>query len=457
MTVNIPGSPAAGLATGSAVVNLTSNPSGTVLPAQTITVNGGVFNGNATWVTGGTSSWASAGNWVDANGIHAAPGTFAGFGNTDTANFTAAGNPSVTLDTAAPSLKAIAFNSTGSSYTLTQGSGSNSLTLDNGLSNATIIDSGNGSSHVINVPVILKSNLAVTVTNAGEMVSITGNISESGSSKSVTFTGGSGELVLGGTNNYSGGTFVNGPGITFTSDASLGTGGVTLNTGALLANATVPSFTLSHLLTVNGTGNTLGVAAGKIVTVNSSKLTGSGAVAIGSLANTGLLVLNNDNASAIAFTGAVNINGGALGGNAAIGSAITLTSGTITGGNSIGQDPASANQSGGVGALTVASLILKGGTYVWKVTSSGQLTSPSAGNGYDTIVASSLIDLTNLTGTAPFKTALAIGNQGALETAVNSLGTAHVASNYLLASAPNVATPGHADTTSALDVSICLI
>jgi len=57
---------------------------------------------NASW-TAGSGSWGSgaSSNWSDANSIQAAPGTFAGFDNTDSATFSGAG-ATVSLDGTSP-------------------------------------------------------------------------------------------------------------------------------------------------------------------------------------------------------------------------------------------------------------------------------------------------------------------------------------------------------------------
>lgn len=80
-----------------------------------------VFSGNGTWVGGG-SLWGtgSNSNWTDANGVQAAPGTFGGYTNTDTATFSGSGSvTTISLSGANPSLAALSFSNT--SYTLSDG------------------------------------------------------------------------------------------------------------------------------------------------------------------------------------------------------------------------------------------------------------------------------------------------------------------------------------------------
>ncbi len=66
------------------------NPLGTL----TVAVTGNVFSGNGVWSSSGGSLWSANGNWSDANaaGVHAAPGTFSGYKNTDSAAFSGAGS-----------------------------------------------------------------------------------------------------------------------------------------------------------------------------------------------------------------------------------------------------------------------------------------------------------------------------------------------------------------------------
>ena len=80
-----------------------------------------VFSGSGTWTgTGGTTSWSNNGNWADAHGVKAAPGTFAKFTNTDAAIFGGTTGGTITLDGASPSLNALTFSGSNASYTIAQ-------------------------------------------------------------------------------------------------------------------------------------------------------------------------------------------------------------------------------------------------------------------------------------------------------------------------------------------------
>ena len=87
------------------------------------------------------------------------------------------------------------------------------LQLANGGSAATI--STTGGSDAINAPVVLESNVNVTVAS-GASLTISGAISQSGGGQGLTFSGG-GSLTLSGSNSYSGGTTISGGTLAMTS------------------------------------------------------------------------------------------------------------------------------------------------------------------------------------------------------------------------------------------------
>ena len=156
-----------------------------------------VFSGRGRWNTPGAGAWATGGNWTDLDdaGVHAAPGSFAGFAASDTAVFDAAGGSSVvSLNGGSPSLTALTFN--GGSYTLARGTGGTIL-LNNGASPATITDSAG--SHSITAPVQLGSDAISTVANAADTLTLSGGLT--GAGKTLTKTG-AGKLVLAGAQNY---------------------------------------------------------------------------------------------------------------------------------------------------------------------------------------------------------------------------------------------------------------
>ena len=275
----------AGRVSGNLSLTYTSTPtvgglSSETVGSQTVTVSADVFSGLATWIAG-DGSWNEAAKWTDnlASTVHAAPGTFAGFANTDTATFGGTTSGTVSLGGVSPSLKAITFN--GGSYTIGATGDTGHLILA-AATTATIRVTG-GTSHTISSRVESVSNLQVAV-NAGKTLTFQGNL-EAGSN-SLTIGGATtdtGTTVLSGTNNTAGsvtvdyGTLQVGDGATLTSTT------ITLNNASVLqvlagaslnASGTIVLHDTSELavagaISVTGSGNAVSLH-------NSSKLTGSG-------------------------------------------------------------------------------------------------------------------------------------------------------------------------------------
>ncbi len=230
----------AGLKTGTVTVNLASNGSttsgygATALTSQTLTVTGQVYSGLMVWngATGGT--WSANANWNDAQAadIHMAPGLDAVFTSVDTATFgNTSGSVSVNLDGAAPSLNAVTFNSTGS-YTIAQGSGITGITLAGTTPGITA-----AGTHTISAPLALAGNVAISPTNPGDSLTLSGVIS--GSGRNLTKNG-AGTLTLNAANTYSGDTTVANGTLAIGAAGSLPNTGVTINsTGTLAGTGTL--------------------------------------------------------------------------------------------------------------------------------------------------------------------------------------------------------------------------
>jgi autotransporter-associated beta strand protein len=173
-----------------------------------------------TWLAPVSGNWSLGSNW-SLGAAPNSPGAVAIFNKSTTADLT------ITLD-APQTVGSLTFgNSAGNSvgYIL---SGSNALTLNNSGGNATITVTGG--SQGINVPVVLASNLVVTTspgnTNARTLrFGNASDISQSGSgSFSLTMSGTGGELILSGTDTYTGGTSVEAGTLIVTSKAALANG-----------------------------------------------------------------------------------------------------------------------------------------------------------------------------------------------------------------------------------------
>jgi autotransporter-associated beta strand protein len=157
-----------------------------------------VFSGSGTWTGGSSALWGDPANWTDTsgNGVHAAPGTFTGFTNTDTATLSGSAALAISLLGANPSLAVL--NLSGTNYTLSDGT----LTLSSaGTATVTV----NGSQSTINSLVNLASNADMVVSGSADVLQIDSPIVGDGSLS----LDGAGTLELNAGNNYDGGTYVN--------------------------------------------------------------------------------------------------------------------------------------------------------------------------------------------------------------------------------------------------------
>ena len=246
-----------------------------------ITTTGNVYSGQSTWATNGSGSWGTLNssfgtNWGANQG---SPGLDAGFTNTDTATFgsaTTSGTAVVSLDGAAPSLRAITFSNTNASYNIAQGTGTGSLTLSGSGGAATVNVAGNQS---ISVPLTLGTSVNIDVA-AGSQLTVNGAISgTSGSALSLT---GSGKTIFTGTSTYTGNTNVNAGELLLA--GALGNTAVSVGSGATLAGngSILGDVTVSNGGTINpGTGpyDAAGPASYATLTVGDLSLGGAASTA----------------------------------------------------------------------------------------------------------------------------------------------------------------------------------
>ncbi len=202
----------AGSLASTATLTLTSNANGvaglsngaaTVVGSPTaITTTGQVYSGLMNW-TAGSGSFVTDANWTDSTnaGVHVAAGLDAAFTGVDTATFTGSGG-TVSLNGANANLNAITFTGVGN-YTLAAGS-DGSLTLAGTTPSITV-----AGTQAISAPLTLANNVQVAVTGAGDRLTVSGTIGQSGGAKALTKTG-SGTLTLTGANTYTGTTTVSG-------------------------------------------------------------------------------------------------------------------------------------------------------------------------------------------------------------------------------------------------------
>ncbi len=151
------------------------------------------------WATNGGGNWSSPANWSGGN-IPGAPQDTAAFGVVLTA-----GTANVNLDMPV-NLAGLTFSpSDGASY-LIGSVNSSGMTLSNTAGPADI--SSTSGTNEIAAPITMKSNLSVSA-GSGSLLTISGAITESGTSYGLNFSG-DGELVLSGANDFSGGATVSG-------------------------------------------------------------------------------------------------------------------------------------------------------------------------------------------------------------------------------------------------------
>jgi len=369
---------------------------------------------NGTWNVDASGNWSLSTNWNPA----AVPGNAAGDVVGLTNNITAA--RTVTIDTTSRTVGALNIGDSNNTHAFTLGaSGGAGLTFNNGGSGAALTELGT-IQDTVSTPVTLADNLTV---NVGGQLSISGPISESGGSRSLTKSG-LGYLTLGGTNTYAGDTTVTGR-LTVAANNALGTtdGATIVSTGGQVRinNGVTVS---GERLTLSGTGESTSEGAlriasgtatwGGIVTLatNSTVLAGGGNVLkIGPGSGTAINLQSNT----LDYTGAGGheVLGGIFGtGGIAKRGSGTLTlsgSGDYSGATTIalGKIVANATSALGTSPVTTAggSLELQGGFDVGGglLTLNGEsLTNVSGNNTYSgpvTAAASSRIFVTSGTMT----------------------------------------------------------
>ena len=155
-----------------------------------------VTSGNAVWTSTSSSSWGAHPNWTDSGStVHAAPGTFTGFTNTDTATFSGSDSvPTINVDT---SVSLAGLNFSGTNYTLTS---SGSITLDSAGGTATVLANGGGTQTIASALVLSPTAVTSFQPDASSVIVVGGStgttISGMTSGSGTLSLDGPGELVL---------------------------------------------------------------------------------------------------------------------------------------------------------------------------------------------------------------------------------------------------------------------
>jgi uncharacterized repeat protein (TIGR01451 family) len=440
---------------------------GTALTAGTLTVGNNSALGTGTFtVTGGalnaTGAAVTLANAVTLSGNLTVSGSLA---VTLSGAVTLTGNR--TLGIVAPTTISGAVGESGGSWKLSKnGNGTLALAVANTYSGGTVLSGGtltvgnNGAlgtgTLTITLGALSATGAAVTLANAVTLggnltvngslavtfsgaVTLTGNrtlgivapttisgiVGETGGSWTLTKTG-NGALVLSAANTYSGGTALTAGTITVGNNSALGTGTLTVTSGAIAAGSA--PVTLANPLTLGGnftvtgsqaltfTGTATLTLTRTITVTNTGSTTlagniGQSASGLGlTKAGTGKLILSGTNS----YTGATTVTAGTLLVNGSqAGSAVSVNSGaTLSGTGTVGAVTA---VSGGVvaagagtglpGTLTVTAITLPSGSSF-----NAALNGTTAGSGYAQLIASGTINLTGSTLNVSLGFTPAIGN-----------------------------------------------
>ena len=214
---------------------------GATLTVGLLTLSPGrTFAQSGFWNVDASGDWSLNTNWNPA----AVPGNAAGDVIGLTNNITAA--RTVTIDTTSRTVGALNIGDSNNTHAFTlAASGGAGLTFNNGGSGVALTELGT-IQDTVSTPVTLADNLTV---NVGGQLSISGPISESGGSRSLTKSG-LGYLTLGGNNTYAGDTTVTGR-LTVAANNALGTtdGATIVSTGGQVR--------INNLVTVSGERLTL--------------------------------------------------------------------------------------------------------------------------------------------------------------------------------------------------------
>jgi autotransporter-associated beta strand protein len=234
-----------------------------------------VYSGHSTWASiNSTGNWSDYGNW-DATG--GAPGIYAGFATSDTATFpdVSPSNVVLNLNGANPSLNTLTFNSVSSGYNIT-GTGGGTLSLAG--TGAAINVTGR---QTISAPLNLANNTSITTNASSAALTITGNISGSGTALT---TAGSGAVVLCGANSYTGATTLSAGTLQFGDGTSGHDGSIAGSSIVDNASLVFDTFTAqSSSVAISGSGRLTKTGPGTATLSGALTYTGGTTVSAGTL------------------------------------------------------------------------------------------------------------------------------------------------------------------------------
>jgi autotransporter-associated beta strand protein len=176
------------------------------------------------WNLAGGGTWNSTTNWT---------GAYVPNGSDDTAAFLGTITAPATVSVDSPVTAGTLVFDSSCAYTL---AGPGAITMQASNSGPSIdVQAG---SHFISAPLVLAGNLAI---NDSGSLTLSGGVSDGGTGESMTLSG-PGTLVLSGSNNYSGGTTVEGGTLEVLGSAAIADGtSLTVGTGGAFAAAPSPA------------------------------------------------------------------------------------------------------------------------------------------------------------------------------------------------------------------------
>ena len=273
---------------------------GATLAAGLLALSPGLaFAQSGTWNVDASGDWSLGSNWDPA----VVPGNAAGDVVGLTNNITAA--RTVTIDTTSRTVGTLTIGDANNTHAFTLGaSGGAGLTFNNGGSGAALTESG-AIGDTVSTPVTLADNLTVTV---GGSLGMSGVISQSGGTRSLTKTG-AGGLSLTANNSYDGPTTIQGGTVSMTTS---GNGGQTSPLGqssAAAANLVINGGVLrwagssaastDRLFTIGTGGATLDFSGAALGFTNTGTLGLSGADTARTLTLTGV---NSTDSNILSFS-----------------------------------------------------------------------------------------------------------------------------------------------------------
>jgi autotransporter-associated beta strand protein len=200
---------------------------------------------SSAWNLPGSGTWASLGSWSSA-GIPEFAGASANFTGSATAATTVSLNANWTVGN-------MTFNNS-HGYTIAPGT-SGSFFLDNGGATATGTITDSAGPQTISAPLVLNSNVAFTVTNSTDTLTVSGAVSGTGG---ISMSG-AGTLSLSSSNSYAGATTINSGVLSVSAVNAIPSSSAITNSGTLrvLAGSSATPFVIAS---VSGSG-TLSVGA----------------------------------------------------------------------------------------------------------------------------------------------------------------------------------------------------